>query len=118
MKRRRVVIIEDLPDIAYLLEVLLAAHFSVTVVTRPEEIAHYQEAVKWDWAHAVICDYGLDQSFTGGDVLAWVAAEHPEVRRILITATSPPPASCAEWSLVKPFYTDQLLAALIEPRDE
>lgn len=82
----RLAIVEDMGDLAALYQVLLSNH-DVAVVFSSALAA--KAWTGWDTVDAVVTDQRLGKDMTGSDLLAWLAQDHPDVRRVLVSAYSP-----------------------------
>lgn len=84
----RVRIIEDHPDIAELLALELARS-GFDVDKRTSRFADLLEPDAWDSIDAGVFDLMLgDPDINGADLVFHVAANHPHIRRVILTATS------------------------------
>lgn len=115
-KRRRIVIIEDNPDIAYMAQILLARRHSVLLLVSQEERENFQEAVAWDFTRCVVVDLMMS-GIRGEDILRWLKEHHPGIRRVVCTAVPAeqiPDAvfELAEAIVYKPFHIDELERAI------
>lgn len=113
--RSRVVVIEDSVDIAMMVEALLRERgYSVLLLANAQEIADYRDSVQWDRTYAVFVDLMLP-AISGVEILQWLKATHPEIRRIAVSAMPEPPQEALEAAdvfIAKPFWSDDLTGAL------
>lgn len=87
----RLVVVEDLADLNALYQVLLAGHDVVATFTRATAA---QAWTGWDTVTAVVADQKMPD-MTGAQLLAWLEQEHPNVRRLLVSAHHPSEADKA-----------------------
>ena len=111
---RRVVVVEDNPDIALWVSQALSfvADFEVKTIT-----ANFSKLVgngQWDGIHAVLCDWTLP-GFDTSQLFDYLAREKPHVRRVVFTAmpTSEVPRDNVDQIVQKPASMDQIACALM-----
>ncbi len=81
--RRSVLIVEDAREVASLLEVIVRK--AATYVTvRISDFHNTIDDVDWDDFDVVITDRCLDD-YDGADLLAFLEANHPSIKRIMLT---------------------------------
>lgn len=112
----RVAIVDDQPDIAYLIEVQLSFVEDVEVVVT---LADYTAATSYDgWPDVDACtvDWMLPGVRDGVALVDWLAEHHPHVRAVVVTAA---PESMQDAHpefhgtvLPKPYDVRDLVAAL------
>lgn len=109
-----VAVVEDDRDIADLLRMRL--ELEGVHVAFVEASAEGACARDWDGVDAAVVDLRLAGKGSGLDVLAWLGDNHPDVRRVVASATLPFVGDVldglAEFVLAKPFDSHGLLAAL------
>jgi len=67
----------------------------------------------WSGVDVVLCDRFLDD-YDGAEILKWLSANAPHVRRVMLTGDSQVHAreSCAEKLLIKPAYIEDIRHAV------
>lgn len=106
---RRLLIVEDDPDIAVLIDYWLSAQATTRLRHSADEITEDDIA----WCDTVLADYMMPGT-TGCQVLAMFKEFRPEVRRVLWTAVNRVPGNCpeAEAILYKPATLAEIQAAI------
>jgi DNA-binding NtrC family response regulator len=114
MATLRVAIVDDEADIVRLHQRVLTMGGHEPVVVAPAEAMGWSG---WSTIDAAIVDLYMPE-VSGATILAMLAADHPKVRRILVTAAAErdrlDPTLAAQVRIAKPFLLDDLLAA-VEP---
>lgn len=79
-------VVEDEPDLARLLSVVCHMEgWEIDEVT--SDFAALRDPTVWDGIDALICDLRLNEpDVSGVDIVGWVAAHQPHVRRVMWTA--------------------------------
>lgn len=110
-EKPKLVLIEDEPDIAYLEQLLLTDDFEVIAFITEQEIKCVKDYLGWPETKAVIVDLTLP-NIDGSELLAWLKQEHPDVRRIAVSASiltlSNLPDGLADVLLSKPYSISTL----------
>lgn len=83
-----ILIVDDDPEMTTCMaDLFRRASFAVTTASSmPEAVARLGER-RFD---VVVSDYNLNAAQNGGDLLAWVAANHADSGRIICSAAHPP----------------------------
>jgi DNA-binding response OmpR family regulator len=112
-----VLIVEDSVEIASLFTFLLR-DMDIIVTTWVDDFPHLAQQVPWSDIDAILCDQYLD-GYDGKELLAWLEAQWPYIRRVMLTAD--PNVNLheahADTVLIKPCETSVLLTALGVPSD-
>lgn len=82
----RVLIVEDSPEIAHLVSLILSAE-GVETVEWTDRFDAIVSETNWDEVDVVIADKFLG-IYDGTQLLYWLKREHPEIRRIMMTGDS------------------------------
>jgi DNA-binding response OmpR family regulator len=111
MSRRRVRIIDDEPDMTLYLSLALERE-GYDVETCNAVQPDLLRAEAWRDINVVICDLMMP-NIAGSDVLAWLAAHAPHVKRVAWSGMPPELSDCPiDVYLQKPASTAEIIAAI------
>lgn len=107
-----VLVVEDNVDIAMLLDVMLTGE-GHSISRWTSNFDTIIELAPWGSIDAVIVDQQLGD-YDGKEICAWLAREHPRIRRIFLTGSSlvTPEEASAHVVLIKPSSPAGIMQAL------
>lgn len=113
----RVLLVEDEPDLARLASIALPLtddSLEVVIYTRPEQRASLLTAEPWKDVDVAVIDLMMPET-SGAEVLTYIHARFPNIRRIILTASSSLAikySHLAHVVLVKPVPVPELIDAI------
>jgi DNA-binding NtrC family response regulator len=80
-----VVVVEDAPEIAQLLGMMLHVNSEISVTIVTEDFETCVERIDWAEVDAILCDRWLGK-YDGANILEWVEKNYPDIKRVVLTA--------------------------------
>lgn len=107
----RVLLVDDAPELVKLFQLILERIDGFVVTPRARDFDTLCDTVDWSLIDVAVVDKNLGGAITGLDILKWMEANVPHIRRILLTAddTALAASSHADAVLIKPIDATDLI---------